>query len=153
MSRPRAATVAECQRDIPKAPSRRPTLAPSSPPELLLPPLDPEFISSRQTRSYSVGILEQGLQPHDEPKTVEEFELEESASPLPTNPADDFFMLCEQGMARSSPRPTLLELSSRDYVPENPDFPGSPILRNCLEQIQRMSFRLDPSSPSSPANG
>jgi hypothetical protein len=153
IGRPRAATIAECTRDVPKAPSRRPTLAPSSPPELVLPPSEPEFTPGRQTRSYSVGILDHpsGLRPKSPVnEVIEELVLEEPAQD--GSDKDDYFMLCEEEK-KSSPRPTLLEFTSREYVPENPEFPASPILRNCLEQIQRMSFRLDPSTPSSPANG
>jgi hypothetical protein len=182
--RQRAATIADYRFDVPKPPQRRPTIAPGSPPELLLPPSngplshEPTVTLGRQTRSYSVGILDRsrGFLAPEPSEPMEALVLEEAVTPVEDerpdvsprpdsttdnlsseSSQDEVFMVYEEGdgsFERHPPRPIPLDLQGpNQYVEQgdNQDFPASPVLRTCLQKIteKRLSFQLDP--PESPS--
>lgn len=166
-SRPRAATVAECRYEPPKPPARKPTSPPSSPPALVLPQPCAEDVLTigRQNRSYSVGFLERSrvrafsiVQESSDRLSMNE--EDPSESPRQVSTADNFsiglheedsFVLVEDESG-SPGHPSMLDFQQSSYQIEEGEFPASPVLRNCLQQLTEQRIMSQASSPQRSAS-
>ena len=146
VTRQRSQTLSSIEHIAPRAPSTKPNRPPGSPPTLYLPPRDDHLEPvTRKSRSRSMNV---GNRPAPSTSSVPGDHLDVgSMSVLHASTADhvsfvtegDFYLSEEEVSPshRSIPRPPPLPISMLgDTVDQvNDEFPASPILRTCLQQL------------------